>query len=151
MCVTKKHTLTLFNLLWSSDTMYCRVWSRSPMTCEKHGPRDSVEEINAFSLGIRSRYSASTFVPRGMFFTRQARETQLLSAASLGLCWAMVVAMENFEKCTFAMLRGPCSQDVMGNTPWLDQLQNAINRGEAHEGTYMIPRQNAWGYEEHSV
>ena len=36
--------------------------------------------------------------------------------------------MENFEKCTVAMLGGPCSQHVTGNTSWLNQLQSAIMR-----------------------
>ena len=34
--------------------------------------------------------------------------------------------MENFEKCTVAMLGGPCSQHVTGNTSWLNQPQSAI-------------------------
>ena len=34
--------------------------------------------------------------------------------------------MENFEKCTVAMLGGPCMQHVTGNTSWLNQPQNAI-------------------------
>ena len=34
--------------------------------------------------------------------------------------------MENFEKCTVAMLGGPCSQHVMGNTSRLNQPQSAI-------------------------
>ena len=38
----------------------------------------------------------------------------------------ILVAMENFEKCTVAILRGPCSQHVTGNTSRLNQLQSAI-------------------------
>ena len=34
--------------------------------------------------------------------------------------------MENFEKCTVAMLVGPCLQHVTGNTSWLNQPQSAI-------------------------
>ena len=34
--------------------------------------------------------------------------------------------MENFEKCTVAMLGGPCSQHVTGNTSRLNQPQRAI-------------------------
>ena len=34
--------------------------------------------------------------------------------------------MENFEKCTVAMLGGPCSQHVMGNTSRQNQPQSAI-------------------------
>ena len=34
--------------------------------------------------------------------------------------------MEKFEKCTVAMLGGPCSQHVMGNTSRLNQPQSAI-------------------------
>ena len=37
-----------------------------------------------------------------------------------------MVAMENFEKCTVAMLGGPCSQHVTGNTSRLNQPQSAI-------------------------
>ena len=35
--------------------------------------------------------------------------------------------MENFEKCIVAMLEGPCSQHVIGNTSRQNQLQSAIN------------------------
>ena len=35
--------------------------------------------------------------------------------------------MGKFEKCTVAMLGGPCSQHVMGNTSRLNQPQSAIN------------------------
>ena len=35
--------------------------------------------------------------------------------------------MENFEKCTVAMLGGPCSQHVTGNTSRQNQPQSAIN------------------------
>ena len=35
--------------------------------------------------------------------------------------------MENFEKCTVAMVGGPCSQHVMGNMSQLNQPQSAIN------------------------
>ena len=34
--------------------------------------------------------------------------------------------MENFEKCTVAMIGGPCSQHVTGNTSRLNQPQSAI-------------------------
>ena len=37
--------------------------------------------------------------------------------------------MENFEKYTVAMLRGPCSQDVTGNTSRQNQPQSAIMHG----------------------
>ena len=36
--------------------------------------------------------------------------------------------MENFEKCTVAMLGGPCSQHVTGNTSRQNQPQSAIIR-----------------------
>ena len=36
--------------------------------------------------------------------------------------------MENFEKCTVAMLGGPCSQHVTGNTSWLNQPQSAVKK-----------------------
>ena len=32
----------------------------------------------------------------------------------------ILIAMENFEKCIVAMLGGPCSQHVTGNTSWLN-------------------------------
>ena len=38
----------------------------------------------------------------------------------------ILVAMENFEKCTVAMLGGPCSQHVTGNASRLYQFQSAI-------------------------
>ena len=34
--------------------------------------------------------------------------------------------MDNFEKCTVAMLGGPCMQHVMGNTSRLNQPQSAM-------------------------
>ena len=37
-----------------------------------------------------------------------------------------MVAMENFEKCTVAMLGGPCMQHVTGNTSRLNHPQSAI-------------------------
>ena len=40
--------------------------------------------------------------------------------------------MENFEKCTVAMLGGPCSQHVTGNTSRQNQSQSAIMWIEAH-------------------
>ena len=44
-----------------------------------------------------------------------------------GILWnKILVAMENFEKCTVAMLGGPCSQHVTGNTSRLNQHQSAI-------------------------
>ena len=41
--------------------------------------------------------------------------------------------MENFEKCTVAMLGGPCSQHVTGNTSRLNQPPSAIM---AHQCTF---------------
>ena len=38
----------------------------------------------------------------------------------------ILVARANFEKCTIAMLGGPCSQHVTGNTSRLNQPQSAI-------------------------
>ena len=38
-----------------------------------------------------------------------------------------MVAMENFKKCTVAMLGGPCMQHVTGNTSWLNQPQSATD------------------------
>ena len=43
--------------------------------------------------------------------------------------------MENFEKCTVAMLGGPCSQHDTGNTSWLNQPQSAI----MPDGTKPLP------------
>ena len=37
--------------------------------------------------------------------------------------------MDNFEKCTVAMLGGPCSQHDTGNTSPQNQPQSAINGG----------------------
>ena len=38
--------------------------------------------------------------------------------------------MKIFEKCTVAMLVGPCSQHVTGNTSWQNQSQSAIMIGK---------------------
>ena len=45
--------------------------------------------------------------------------------------------MENFEKCTVAMLGGPCSQHVTGNTSQLNQPQSAIIPIQLHAITLM--------------
>ena len=49
--------------------------------------------------------------------------------------------MENFEKCTVAMLGVPCSQHVTGNTSRLNQPQSAIksynSRRQAVAGVTM--------------
>ena len=48
---------------------YNRIWSWSPMPCEKHGPRASVTtKTSAFGLGF-----CLLQVPRAMFFTRHGR------------------------------------------------------------------------------
>ena len=54
--------------------------------------------------------------------------------------------MENFEKCTVAMLGGPCSQHVTGNTSQLNQPQSAII---LHTSLYWLgqnidPSLNTW-------
>ena len=52
--------------------------------------------------------------------------------------------MENFEKCTVAMLGGPCSQHVTGNTSRQNQPQSAImgpktqHREPNYRQTYII-------------
>ena len=49
--------------------------------------------------------------------------------------------MENFEKCTVAMLGGPCSQHVTGNTPRLNQPQSGIvtRTGLRYTRDYLMP------------
>ena len=44
----------------------CRMWSWSPMPCEKHGPRDSIDKN-------RGRGFCRYWGPRAMFFTRHGR------------------------------------------------------------------------------
>ena len=48
--------------------------------------------------------------------------------------------MENFEKCTVAMLGGPCSQHVTGNTSRQNQPQSAIiiNMYQSHEHPHIL-------------
>ena len=48
----------------------------------------------------------------------------------------VLVAMENFEKCTVPMLGAPCLQHVTGNTSRLNQPQSAIIQYTIH--TYMF-------------
>ena len=51
-----------------ASSLYCRIWSWSPMQCEKHGPRDSVDKSEAEGWGF-CRYRG----PRAMFFTLHGR------------------------------------------------------------------------------
>ena len=46
--------------------------------------------------------------------------------------------MENLEKCTVAMLGGPCSQHVTGNTSWQNQPQSAVMDPPAHGLIYVF-------------
>ena len=52
--------------------------------------------------------------------------------------------MENFEKCTVAMLGGPCSQHVTGNTSQQNQPQSAIMAFQSpiYSVSTLRPRQN---------
>ena len=55
--------------------------------------------------------------------------------------------MENFEKCTVAMLGGPCSQHVTGNTSRLYQPQSAImERNTYTRDVYRIKRVTVQSY-----
>ena len=45
--------------------------------------------------------------------------------------------MENVDQCTIAMLEGPSSQHVTGNTSWLKQPQSATS-------SYQANKWNAW-------
>ena len=49
--------------LWGVGDMQCRIWSWSPMTCEEHGPRDSVDK----NRGRKPR-SLSLLRPKGHHF-----------------------------------------------------------------------------------
>ena len=49
-----------------------------------------------------------------------------------------MVAMENFEKCTVAMLGGPCMQHVTGNKSRLNQPQSAIMWGTSGNSLALI-------------
>ena len=51
-----------------TETYTCRIWSWSPMPCEKHGPRDSVDK----NWGPRPRFFRY-LGPRAMFFTWHGR------------------------------------------------------------------------------
>ena len=48
--------------------------------------------------------------------------------------------MENFEKCTVAMLGGPCSQHVTGNTSRQNQPQSARMWGGIRAGAPRVFR-----------
>ena len=48
--------------------------------------------------------------------------------------------MGKFEKCTVAMLGGPCSQHVMGNTSRLNQPQSAIIYWQSHCLVHIMHR-----------
>ena len=56
----------------------------------------------------------------------------------------ILVAMENFEICTVAMLGGPCWQRVTGNTSRLNQPQSAITDHRPN-GTAGLARANIAG------
>ena len=67
-----------------SDTvMCCRIWSWSPMPCEKHGPMDSVDKSEAEGRDF-SRY----WSPRAMFFTRNGRPWShlIIARALIDIC-----------------------------------------------------------------
>ena len=51
----------------------------------------------------------------------------------------ILVAMENFERCTVAILGGPCSQHVTDNTSRLNQPQSAIIAAIAQRHVVMFP------------
>ena len=54
--------------------------------------------------------------------------------------------MENLEKCTVAMLEGPCLQHVTGNTSWLNQPQSAIMLGLIYGGVpWGMQQRLDWG------
>ena len=59
--------------LWSDYELYCRIWSWSPVLCEKHGPRDSVDK----NRDRRPRF-ISLLRPEGHVF-HTARETMIKS------------------------------------------------------------------------
>ena len=63
----------------------------------------------------------------------------------------ILAAMENFEKCSVAILWGPCSQHVTGNTSPLNQPQSAIIHHQLKVirhwcGYYFL---NIWNYDTH--
>ena len=61
--------------------IYCRIWSWSPMPCEKHGPRDSVDK----NRGRRPRF-LSLLRPEGHVF-HTAWETMIKSYYSTLADW----------------------------------------------------------------
>ena len=56
--------------------------------------------------------------------------------------------MENFEKCTVAMLGGPCSQHVTGNTSRQNQPQSAIIKDSSNSHIIETEVSVMWEFEE---
>ena len=66
---------------YQGSMIYCRIWSWSPVLCEKHGPRDSVDK----NRGRRPRF-LSLLRPEGHVF-HTARETMIKSYYSTLSDW----------------------------------------------------------------
>ena len=81
--------------------VYCRIWSWSPVLCEKHGPRDSVDK----NRGRRPRF-LSLLRPEGHVF-HTARETMIKSYYSTLADWFFSCFMHinmNFSALKWALL-----------------------------------------------
>ena len=77
--VTEK-TATLIYHIWTNN-FDCRIWSWSPMPCEKHGPRDSVDK----NRGRRPRFLSLLRSEGHVFHT--AWETMIKSYYSTLTDW----------------------------------------------------------------
>ena len=72
-----------YSLVRIKSGIWCRIWSWSPMPCEKHGTRDSEDK----NRGRRPRF-LSLLRPRAMFFTRHGRPwSNAIIARSLIYCF----------------------------------------------------------------
>ena len=79
--------------VWLVHVLCCRIWSWSPMQCEKHGPRDSVDK----NRGRRPRF-LSLLRPKGHVF-HTAWETMIKSYYSTLADWFFSVFYSH--KCEF--------------------------------------------------
>ena len=78
-------TFMFHELQWLGRVIGCRIWSWSPMPCEKHGPRDSVDK----NRGRRPRF-LSLLRPEGHVF-HTAWETLIKSYYSTLADWFFFV------------------------------------------------------------
>ena len=80
---------------------YNRIWSWSPMPCEKHGPRASVFVY---------------WVPRAMFFTRHGRPW---SNPTLNCTWCLPSTLSTWAR--------PCTWKYENTCTWLKYFQKQLD------------------------